>query len=90
MTYHVRGFMAFTTNELGFGPDRGIVCQNEAISDTRVSLGAFPLGWRGTPQRPIFVSSHEKCLFLFWNIEIGFLVRQLSKSKIERWAQHPT
>jgi hypothetical protein len=31
--------MVFRSNELGQGPDHGIVCWNEAILDTRVSIG---------------------------------------------------
>jgi hypothetical protein len=39
MTYQVRGFMPFRSNELGFSADHGIFCRNEAISDTHVSHG---------------------------------------------------
>jgi hypothetical protein len=31
--------MVFRANELGQGPNHGIVCWNEAILDTRVSIG---------------------------------------------------
>jgi hypothetical protein len=35
----LQGYMVFMSNELGQGPDPGIVCWNEAILDTRVSIG---------------------------------------------------
>jgi hypothetical protein len=35
----LQGYMVFRSNELGQGPDHGIVCWNEAILDTRVSIG---------------------------------------------------
>jgi hypothetical protein len=33
---------------------------------------AWPSGWRGSPQRLIFVSTDEKCFFHFRSAEIGF------------------
>jgi hypothetical protein len=35
----LQGYMVFRSNELGQRPDHGIVCWNEAILDTRVSIG---------------------------------------------------
>jgi hypothetical protein len=39
--------------------------------DKKLSL--LILGWKGTSWRPIFGSSHEKCIFHFRSDEIGFL-----------------
>jgi hypothetical protein len=41
---------------------------------------AWPLGWRGTPWRPIFVLSNEKCVFLFRSTEIEFLCEAASET----------
>jgi hypothetical protein len=35
----LQGYMVFRSNELGQGPNHGIVCWNEAILNTRVSIG---------------------------------------------------
>jgi hypothetical protein len=35
----LQGLMVFRSNELGQGPDHGIVCWNEAILDTCMSIG---------------------------------------------------
>jgi hypothetical protein len=39
MTYHVRSFIAFKTNELGHDPNNGIVCSNDPILYTCVHIG---------------------------------------------------
>jgi hypothetical protein len=39
ITYHVQGCITFRLKWARFGLDHGIVCRNEAISDTRVALG---------------------------------------------------
>jgi hypothetical protein len=35
----LQGYMVFRSNELGQGPNHGIVCWNEAILDMRMSIG---------------------------------------------------
>jgi hypothetical protein len=76
MTYHVRGFMAFRSNELGFSADHGIFCRNVVLSYTRMSLGME----RNTTES-ILSSSHEKCLLHFWNIEIGFFCEEATETR---------
>jgi hypothetical protein len=44
---------------------------------------AWPLGWQGIPWRPIFVSSHEKCLFYFQSAKIRFFC----EAATETWNQ---
>jgi hypothetical protein len=60
MTYHVRGCMAFRSNELGFGHDHGIVYRNEAISNTHMALG---MAWNAIEADFCFVP--QKLYFLF-------------------------
>jgi hypothetical protein len=64
----LQGYMVFTLNELGQGPDHGIVYRNEAILDTRVSIGTTRM-----LLRPFSVLSHGKRVFHFCSVKIGFL-----------------
>jgi hypothetical protein len=83
-TYHIRGCMAFRSNEQGL-----TLIMAQFVETRPYRTRAWPLGWRGTPRRLIFVSSHEKCVFHFWSAEVGFFVRQVPKRQMESWAQDP-
>jgi hypothetical protein len=75
ITYHVRGCMAFRLNELD------LALMMAYFVETRpYPTRACPLGWRGIPQRMFFVSSHEKCVFHFWSVEIGFFYETATKT----------
>jgi hypothetical protein len=83
MTYHVRGCMAFRSNELGSSWIMAYFFRTRPYR-TRV----WPLGWWGMPRKTIFVSSHKNCFFHFQSGKMGFFVRQLPKWLIKSWEQH--
>jgi hypothetical protein len=47
------------------GKPAGLHKARQRIRTRLYRIRAWPLGWRGTPQKPIFVLSHEKCFFHF-------------------------
>jgi hypothetical protein len=84
MTYHVRGCMTFRLNELD------LAMSMEYFVRTRpYRTRAWPLGWRGTPRRPIFVLYHEKCFFHFWSTEIGFFCEAATKTRNRKLGKTP-
>jgi hypothetical protein len=68
-----------------YDPNYGIVCWNEAISDTRMALGL-----RGMLQRPFSILSHKKCIFYFRSAKIGFFCVAATEQLIESYEQHNT
>jgi hypothetical protein len=85
MTYHVRGLQDFYVKGARIGPDHGVVCQNEAISDMRVALRMARIAMEADLR---FVP--RKVLFPFLECQNCFFVRQLPKQQIKSWTQHPT
>jgi hypothetical protein len=67
MAYHVRGCMAFRSNELGLA-----LIMSYFVRARQCRTRVWPFGWRGTPQRSIFISSHEKCIFHFQSAKFEF------------------
>jgi hypothetical protein len=49
----------------------------------------WPLGWRRTPRRPIFVLYHEKCFFHFWSTEIGFFHEAATETRNRKLGKTP-
>jgi hypothetical protein len=60
MIYHVRGCITFRLNELDSAMSMALF-----VKMMPYRIRARPLGWRGKPWRPIFVSYHKKCFFPF-------------------------
>jgi hypothetical protein len=75
MTYQVRGCMVFRSNELGL-----VLIMAQLVETRPYQTCVWPLGWLRTPRRPIFVLSHEKCVFHFWSAEIGFFCEAATKT----------
>jgi hypothetical protein len=84
MTYDVRGCMTFSSNELG-----SALIMEYFVGTRPYRLHAWPLGWRGTPWRPIFVLSHEKYFFHFQSTEIGFLCEAATKTRNRKLGTAP-
>jgi hypothetical protein len=78
MTYHIRGWMNFRLNELDSAMSMAYFVRTRPYQTC-----AWPLGWRGTPWRPIFVSYHERCLFHFQSTKIGFFCE--AATEMQNW-----
>jgi hypothetical protein len=80
----LQGYMVFRSNELGQGPDHGIVCWNEAILDTRMSIGTAR-----TLLRLFSILSHGKRVFHFWSTEIRILCEAATETTNQKLATTP-
>jgi hypothetical protein len=47
------------------------------------------MGWRGTPRRLIFVSSHKKCFFYFQSAKIGFFCEAATETRDRKLGRTP-
>jgi hypothetical protein len=67
--------MVLKSNELGQGPDHGIVCWNKAILDTRMSIGTAR-----NATEAVFYFVPRKARFPFFEVpKSKFYVRRLPK-----------
>jgi hypothetical protein len=84
MTYHVRGFMTFRLNELDSAMNMA-----EFVRTRPYLTRAWPLGWRGTPRRPIFISYYEKCFFHFQSTKIGIICEAATETRNQKLEKTP-
>jgi hypothetical protein len=84
MTYHFKVYMVFRSNELGQGPDHGIVCWNEAILDTRMSIGTAR-----NATEAVFYFVQRKRIFHFWSTEIRILCEAATETANQKLGTTP-
>jgi hypothetical protein len=84
MTYHVRGCVTSRWNELDL-----VVTITYFVETRPYRTRGWPLGWRGTPWRLIFVSSHEKCFFHFRSAEIGVFCEAAIETRNRKLGKTP-
>jgi hypothetical protein len=84
MTYRVRGCMTFRLNELDSAMSMAYFVRTRPYR-TR----AWPLGWRGTPRRLIFILYNEKCFFHFQSTKIGFFCEAATETRYRKMGKTP-